>query len=308
MVRRMKRIGAALLTVCAVGALLAACRTPIVQAACDGKLITSTTGTLQDPALIETSGLAVSAQNPGTLWAHNDSGDTARLFAISESGATRAIYALSGATAVDWEDIALGRGPVAGRAYQYAGDIGDNFVNRTEIVVYRVAEPVVTGSGTQALTGVDKLTLKYPDGAKDAEALMIDPRTGEIYVIQKSLSGGAVGIYRAPADLAEGSTTVMTRVGTLTLPAGLANAVTAGDISADGNSIAVRTYGAVHLWSRAADQTVVATLAAAECRGPVPAEGQGESVAFRPDGRAYYTVSEGGSAALHRFDAPATTP
>jgi hypothetical protein len=160
----------------------------------------------------------------------------------------------------------------------------------------------VTGTGTQPLGGVEKLTLKYPDGAKDSEALIVDPRTGEIYLFQKSLSGGAIGIYRAPANLAADSTTVLTRVGTLTLPAGLANAVTAADITPDGSSIAIRTYGGVHLWTRAADKTIVEAVNAAQCLGPVPGEVQGEAVAFRTDGKGYYTVSEGGAAVLHRFD------
>jgi hypothetical protein len=170
-----------------------------------------------------------------------------------------------------------------------------------------VAEPTVSGSGTQTLTGVDTLTLKYPDGPKNAEALLLDPRSGELLVIQKSLTGGPVGIYSAPADLAAGSTTVLTRVGTLTLPAGLENAVTAGDIAPSGNTIALRTYGGVHLWSRG-DQTLLTALAAPDCAGPVPAEVQGEAVGFRPDSQGYYTVSEGASKVLHRFDAPAATP
>jgi hypothetical protein len=302
---RIKRVGATLLAVLTTGALLAACRTPIAQAACDGTLVASAPGTLQDPALIEVSGLAVSAQNPGTLWAHNDSGDSARLFAISDSGAPRVTYALAGATAVDWEDLELGRGPVAGTPYLYAGDIGDNAATRTEIVVYRVPEPVVSGSGTQTLTGVDKLTLRYPDGPKDAEALLVDPRSGEIVIIQKALGGGPVGVYRAPANLAAGSTTVLTRIGTLNLPNGLANAVTAADITPDGDSIVVRTYGSVRLYSRR-NETIMVGLTLPACVGPLPAEKQGEAVAFRPDGRAYITVSEGGAAVLHRYDAPAT--
>jgi hypothetical protein len=300
---RLRRFGATALAVGAVGLGLAACRTPIAQAACDGKLVSTTSGALQDPALVEVSGLAVSAKNADTLWAHNDSGDTARLFAITPAGATRAIYTLTGATAIDWEDMAIGPGPTAGTPYLYAGDIGDNAQSRTDVAVYRVPEPTVAGSGTQALGGVEKLTLRYPDGAHDAEALFVDPRSGELYVIQKSIGGGAVGIYRAAANLAADSTTTLTRVGTLSLPTGFANAVTAADITPDGDTIAVRSYGGVRLYSRTT-LTVPDALAGGPCAGPLPAEGQGETVAFQPDGRAYSTVSEGASAELHRFSMP----
>jgi hypothetical protein len=301
---RIRRVAVALLTVAATGAVLAACKPPIVKGACDGTLIASTPGTFTDSRLIEVSGIAASARNPGILWAHNDSGDTARLFAVAESGATRVVYTVTGASAQDWEDLALGPGPVSGEPYLYAGDIGDNGRSRGAIVVYRVPEPTVTGTGTQALDGAAALTLRYPDGPRDAEAMFVDPRTGELYLIEKSGSGGPVGIYRAPANLAPGSTTVLTRVGTLNLPSGLANAVTAAAISLDGKAIAVRSYGSVRLWSRSDDQDVATALGAAECRGPVPVEAQGEAVTFRPDGLAYYTVSEGGRADLHRFEAP----
>jgi hypothetical protein len=303
-VQRGRRLGAALLTIAAAGAAFAACKPPVVQAACDGTLVTATAGTLTDRNLVEVSGLAASASNAGTIWAHNDSGDSARLFAVAESGATRVTYTITGASAQDWEDLAIGPGPVAGQPYLYIGDIGDNGRSRGSVVVYRVTEPAVTGSGTQALSGAAPLVLRYPDGARDAEALFVDPQSGELYVIAKSGTGGAVGIYRAPANLAAGSTTVMSRAGTLNLPGGSTNAVTGAAIAPDGKSIAVRTYGAVRLWAREDGQSVAAALATAECRGPVPAESQGESITFRPDLRAYYTVSEGGQARLHRFEAP----
>jgi hypothetical protein len=299
-----RRLGAALLTVAAAGAAFAACKPPVVQAACDGTLVTSTAGTLTDGELVEVSGLAASARTPGVIWAHNDSGDSARVFAVAESGATRVTYTITGASAQDWEDMAIGPGPVQGERYLYLGDIGDNGRSRGSVVVYRVAEPAVTGSGTQALGGAAALTLRYPDGSRDAEALFVDPQTGELYIVSKSGTGGAVGIYRAPANLAAGSTTTMSRVGTLNLPSGLSNAVTGAAIALDGKSIAVRTYGGVRLWAREDGQTVAAALATAECRGPTPNESQGESITFRPDLRAYYTVSEGGQARLHRFEAP----
>jgi hypothetical protein len=290
--------------VAATGAVFAACKPAIVQSACDGTLLSSTPGTFTDSRLVEISGIAASARNPGTLWAHNDSGDTARVFAVAESGPTRVVYTVTGASAQDWEDMALGPGPVAGESYLYVGDIGDNGRSRPSVVVYRVTEPSVSGSGTQALAGAATLTLRYPNGARDAEALFVDPRSGELYLIEKNGNGGPVGIYRAPANLAAGSTTVLARVGTLDLPSGLANAVTGAAISHDGKAIVVRTYGGVRLWSRDDGQSVAAALGGAECRGPVPVESQGEAVTFRPDGRAYYTVSEGGRAALHRFEAP----
>jgi hypothetical protein len=275
----------------------------IVQAACDGKLERSTPGALQSDELDETSGLVVSAKNRATLWLNNDSGDSARVFAVAPDGSRRGTYALSGAEAIDWEDLAIGPGPNAGAPYLFVGDIGDNGEKRPNIVVYRVAEPEVAGDGGEhTLTGVDALTLQYPDGAHDAEALMADPRTGALYIVIKRLTGGAAAVYRAPADLAGGSTTTLTKVGEIDLPrVPLAASVTAADISRDGAVIGVRTYGGVRLWARSTRQAVMAALKGAPCQGPVPIEVQGETIGFHPDGRSYFTVSEGSHSPLHEF-------
>jgi hypothetical protein len=276
----------------------------VFQDACAGTLVPTTPGTLASPEMGETSGLVVSAKNPGTLWANNDSGDVARVFAISTTGALRGIYPLTGATALDWEDIAIGPGPTPNTPYLYAGDIGDNLENRPNVVVYRVAEPNVAGDGgTYPLDGVDALTLQYPDGPHDAEALMVDPRSGELYIVVKHLTGGAAAVYRAPAGLAAGTTTVLERVGELRLPIGLLNAVTAADISRDGGTVGVRTYGGVRLWNRG-DRTVIAALGTTPCDGEIPFESQGEALGLAPGGREYFTVSEGVNVPLHQFTAP----
>jgi hypothetical protein len=277
---------------------------PLVHAACTRQLDTETSGTLQSPEIAEASGLAVSAKNRATLWINNDSGDTARLFAVAPDGALQGTYPVEGATAIDWEDLALGPGPKAKRSYLYAADIGDNGAARPNVVVYRVPEPeVVADGGTHPLTGAEPLTLTYPDGAHDAEALMVDPRSGEIYIVIKNLArGGPAGVYRAPGDLAPGSTTALTRVGEVALPRlPFLGAATASDIAADRRAIAIRTYGGVFLWPLGPKQTVVDALAGKPCRGPVPFEGQGEALGIQPDDLGYFTVAEGPGAALHHY-------
>src|SRR5689334_9017693 len=204
---------------------------PIYVASCQNKLVTSTAGPITDPALTEisrihtgvrnpglwrmhddpgepalteTSGIHTGVRNPGIGWVHNGSGETARVFALDGTGALRGTYSLTGATAVDWEDIAVVAGATPGSGTIYAGDIGDNALARSEIQVYRVAEPAVPTSGpavTTALSGVETLHLTYPDGPHDAETLLVDPATGDILVITKLLFGGTVGVYRAAAPL-----------------------------------------------------------------------------------------------------------
>ena len=156
-----------------------------VDAACAGRLVSANAGTVAGTSLKEISGIDVGVINPSRYRVHNDSGDAARIFALTPTGVTRVVYSLSGAKAVDWEDIAVGGGPAARVSYIYVGDIGDNARSRAEIVVYRVREPKVgPRNGTFALRGVAALRLRYPDGAHNAEALVVDPRTGALVIIE----------------------------------------------------------------------------------------------------------------------------
>ncbi len=280
---------------------------PIYSATCKSSLVTSSAGPVTDPALVEISGIHAGVRNPTMWWVHNDSGDTARAFALDATGAVRGTFAFSGASALDWEDIAVVPGPTPGSGTMYVGDIGDNALVRTEIQVYRAAEPDVPATGTPAsttLTGVETLRLTYPDGPHDAEALMVDPIFGDLVIIAKSLSGGTVNVYRAPANLAAGSTTAMTNVGSLGLATGLVNSVTAADVTRDGTAIAVRTYGKVMVFNRNITKSLWTAFSSTACNAPLPAEVQGEAVGFRDDGKALATISEGANQMLHLSTIP----
>lgn len=253
-------------------------------------------GTVEEPALGEVSGIGASRRNPGVLWAHNDSGAGPDVYALAEDGATLGRYRLEGAEAFDWEDMALGA------EHLYIGDIGDNAAQRDEIVVYRVAEPTAdpAASGTEeTLSGVETLTLTYEDGPHDAETLLADPMTGDLYVVSKQWDGEVSGLYRVPADAAPGTPVVMERLGDVTGTAG--QMATAGDIAADGSLVAVRTYNKILLWDRAPDQPLADALAAEPCEAPVPFEIQGEALSFTPEGHGYLTLPEGTSPVISRL-------
>jgi hypothetical protein len=305
----------------AVAAFASAClpppappRPPVLDAACAKTLVASTSPTVSSDAISEASGIAASRRVDGVWWVHNDSGDTARVFAIGSNGQTLGEYALSGASAVDWEDIAVGPGPSAGVSYLYVGDIGDNSASRSSVQVYRVAEPLVDPvtplTSPATLTGVDALDLRYPDGARDAEALIVDPSSGELFVVTKDLVGGVAQVYRAPASLAAGSTTVLSHVATVSL--GGWQGVTGADVTPAGDVVALRTYLGVFLFPRSPGTPLAQGFSQASCAGAAPSFGntsstsepQGEAVGFTLDGRGYVTVSEGSHPPLHRFVAP----
>jgi hypothetical protein len=252
------------------------------------------TGRVRTPAATELSGLVLSRTRPGVLWALNDSGDSARLLALRRDGTSVGEVAVTGAQAYDWEDIASARGTL------YVGDIGDNAAERESVTVYRVAEPRLDGAPT-ATAPAEALVLRYPDGAHDAEALMVTER-GVPIVVTKSF-GGRSGVYAA-RGVAPGKVTTMKRAGGLVLGPG--EAVTAGDISADGRTIVLRTYGRAFVWRRRKGESVVTALRRQPCRAGASllSEGQGEALALNADGRAFFTVPEGAEPPLRRY-APA---
>lgn len=295
--------------------VLAGCRiTPsqpskpaVLDAACKGTLVASTQGTIAASAVTELSGLVASRRTEGVWWGHNDSGDTARIFAFGGNGNDFGSYALSGATAIDWEDIAAGPGPLADTAYLYVADIGDNARARSSVRVYRVPEPLVDPNAPtpapQTVTGVATLTFTYPDGAHDAESIVVDPVSGALLIVTKEFSGTSK-LFKAPANLATGSTTVLTPAGTVALGTGLAGLATGADVTPAGNVLAIRSYSTVKLFERRTGQTLESAISSTPCTVAGAAEAQGEAIGFTRDGRAYVTASEGAQPALHRFQAP----
>ena len=264
-------------------------------ALCGRPLQARVTGPIESPVATELSGLVRSRSQKDVLWAHNDSGDKPRLLAVSPAGRVLAEVAVTGAKALDWEDIAAGRGTLL------IGDIGDNDAERPSIVVYRVDEPRVAGAnGAKMSVRARRIELRYPDGAHDAEALLRDPDTGAIVVVEKRADGRS-GVYVADAPKA-GAATTLRRVGRLFLGGG--QMVTAGDVSADGRTIALRTYHSAFVWRRAADESLTDALLRKSCEVEAEMmmdEVQTETIALTPDGRAFYSVPEGEVPSISRY-------
>lgn len=256
------------------------------------------TGRIGAPAATELSGLVLSRSQPGVLWTHNDSGDRARLLAVTPAGRLLADVAVAGAENVDWEDVAIGPAPGGGDAL-YVADTGDNLARRRRVAVFRVREPRPASGAASAPAA--RLALRYADGPHDAEALLVDPASGALVVVTKGFAGTA-GVYvaRRPAP---GATTLLRGSGRLAIGGG--DAVTAGDVSADGRTVVVRTYARALVWTRRPGEPLAAVLRRRPCVAPAEllAEGQGEALALGGDGRAFHTVPEGSRPAIRRYAA-----
>lgn len=238
--------------------------------------------TLKDDGLDEISGLACSRILQGLIYVHNDSGGEAAVYILDSLGNNVGKIELLGAENRDWEDIAIGPG-TDGKSYIYVGEIGDNNAVHDEIVIYRIPEPS-TRNPTSQITP-EKTILKYPGGARDAESLMVDPISGDIFILSKRDSLNT--LYRLAAGKFGSSEEKLEELIKLPL-----TSATAADISADGSQILVKNYLAIYYWKRNPGESIVQALSRQPIELPYSPEPQGEAIGFLPSGKAFYTLSE----------------
>lgn len=218
------------------------------------------------PGLGEISGMARAAM-PGVYWVHNDSGDSARLFAIRADGsvvmpdyvrivnpeATEADWpglTIHGASNIDWEDIAVADGII------YIGDVGNNVNARRDLGVYVVNEPTIRA--TFSARALRHQFIKYPDqGAYpgkdwhfDCEAIFWDQ--GHLYFLTKHRQSGepmefetGVKLYRL-----DGSSIGEEAELTLVDSRNDVRLATGADLSPNGRYLAVATYQALWVFER----------------------------------------------------------
>lgn len=256
----------------------------------------------------ETSGIAASSINPDVYYVHNDSGDTSRFFSINPEGKLKATIYFKGDKKAklgvnDCEDIAVGPGPQKGKSYIYLGDIGDNRLDRKYITVYRFLENTLWAQDTTTHATPVTVNFKYPDGPKDAETLMIDPVEKLLYIVTKR--SDTVAVYTSPLSYKANDTLTLTRRTKLFF-AGFKpfKWITAGDISKDGQQILLKSYEKVYYWQRQPNEHVWDAMARKPRELPYTVEKQGEAIGFTPDGKGYYTTSEGVFSPIYYYDSP----
>ncbi|HEY2516530.1 MAG TPA: hypothetical protein VGI39_36925 [Polyangiaceae bacterium] len=245
-------------------------------------------GSLTSEEMDETSGLVASTTREGVYFAHNDSGDRARFFAVDERGARLATYVYSSDRVRDCEDLGIGPcGDGTRGSCLFIGDIGDNLRLRDEISVYRVHEP---DTFTDATVSSDRLRFVYPDGAHNAEALLVHPTTGVLTIVVKEDKRPS-GIYEAPLPFTPGARATLRRVGSIASPAG-SKRFTGASVRA-GEGILLRTYTHAYFVRLDPATSVAEALAAPLCSLPVRREETGEAIAWRRDGGGFLTIGEG---------------
>jgi hypothetical protein len=222
------------------------------------------------------------------LWAHNDSGDKPRVYLFDRNGVHQGIFEFKDAYFRDVEDMAIGPGPQPNQHYLYLGDIGDNLAVHDFNYIYRVTEPDINNLSSNAFKTIhdyDKITYVYPDGQRDAEALVVDPISKDIFIISKREP--QVHVYRLPYPQSTTDTIQAELMGKLNM-----SMVVAADIAANGQDVLVKTYRQVFYWELSKQEGFMNILDHQPKNLPYAREPQGEAIAWDVNAKGYFTASE----------------
>lgn len=234
--------------------------------------------------LQELSGLAASPGG-GLIWALNDSGGTDVLAALDSEGASLGEVGVRGADNADWEDLAAGPCAEEGCSCLIIGDLGDQEGARKAATLYRVYEP--EADLPRSTEEAEVITLSWPDGSYDAEALAVHPQTGEVVLVPKV--DGPVGVYVGSLEGGE-----LSRAAELDLAALGADdpRVTGAAASPGGLRLAIRTESQIFVWNTGGGALIDALAGEPEVIDAP--DDEGEAVSFSADGQSLYVAGEGG--------------
>ena len=272
--------------------LLAACCLPVL-AGCQKKSssqqgVKNPISVAVSPQIEEASGIADSRTHPGALWVIEDSGNPPQLILLGHDGKVQQKLLLSNATNRDWEDVVLSEG------YVYIGDIGDNDQKYSSYKIYKVPEP---SANATEITSFETIPFAYPDGSHDAEGFLVEPQTGDIYLITKR--DAAAQVYKIKAPYSTTTTNVAEKVGSLQF-----TSVVSAALAPDGTKVMVKTYDALYQYPRLNNETIAAALVHTPLKMAYEMEPQGEAVCYKLDGTGYFTLSEqllGSEVQLHYY-------
>lgn len=293
--------GAARVSALLVALVLAACAADAPEAAGTARV----SGLMLDGELREISGLTVSRRHPDTLWMHDDGGNPARLFAVGRDGERRATFRVEGVPKTDWEDISAFR--LDGRDYLLLADTGDNGGLRRTLQLHVIEEP--SRLVNARLRPAWSIVFRWPDGARDVEAVTVDPVGRRVLLISKKRQPPE--LFTLPLEATGERVVVARRIARLRMPDGLARSggdrapleaqITAADVSPDGTALAAITYRHLLIWSRRSGEDWSAAVGRPPVQRPLPWLPQAEALGWDRDGRHVFVSGEFIPAPLYRI-------
>nr|MBA2378096.1 hypothetical protein [Blastocatellia bacterium] len=244
------------------------------------------------------------SQCTNTIWTHNDSGGGPFIYSMGPNGKHLGAFRVESAKNIDWEDIAFHRS-VTEDCFIYIGDIGNNdLVDRTGRI-YRVAEPEIDSYSAassklkpQRTAPAEVLEFRYPDRPNDAEAMLVHPTSGDIYIVTKHVSGPSK-VYKLKPEFNGGSVQTATEIAEIKLPSVPYGAVTGGDIAPDGRRLILVDYSAAYEFTLpTASLNFDEIWETQPVRFDVGKRPQGEGIAYLGNGEALIASSEGKHSAI----------
>ncbi|MSQ03171.1 MAG: hypothetical protein EXR71_14990 [Myxococcales bacterium] len=237
------------------------------------------------PELDEVSGLVASRTHPGVLWALEDSGNAAEIYALDIDGTLLATISLP-VPNIDWEELAIA--PCGEVDCLTIADVGDNNLVRDDAVLYRLTEPAVA-DGTAS---VETIRLRYAAGPQNVEAVVVDAAGAATLFSKRSDGSSEVlresgGYYRSVATLSVGTPGEAEWYGR----------VTGASLWPDDKTLLLRSYG--HAWRYDLDEHGLAGIAGSD-RSELDVVGQEqvEAVAWDAAIGGWWQTTEGVDAAL----------
>ena len=194
------------------------------------------TGTLPI-AVNETSGLAPGSKS-GNLWTHNDSGNPAELYEVDAVGNLMMQLKLPKLINTDWEDLAQDN-----KGNLFIADIGNNSNQRKDLTIYKVNPKTPDNFETIRLSYADQIAFPPLPNERnfDCEATVWYKNKLYLFSKNRSKTNRYVKLYSIPDSegtyVAISSDSVYSKA-----------MVTAADISPDGKTLALLTYGKVLLF------------------------------------------------------------
>ncbi len=223
-------------------------------------------GVVLDPSIDEASGLAASCKNKDVLWVINDGGNPPALYAVSPDGETVSEFTIEDAQNIDWEDMASFRQD--NHDFLMVADVGDNDASREFCSLYVVEEPDIREFSSKKGNSLNlswQMKFRYEDGPRDCEAVAVDSQKHKVLLLSKRTKPPV--LCELPLEEGPSDSIFIARpvAGLVNIPPPIRDDLigrygrhisrpTAMDLSRDGKTLVILTYGDAYYYRRGPDQ------------------------------------------------------
>ncbi len=194
--------------------------------------------------LEEVSGMEIGQNH---VWVIEDSGNKDKVYQIDRKAQILKELKVENAKNEDWEDLALDK-----NGNLYIGDFGNNLNKRENLVIYKVSASELNKKKPKA----EKIKYKYPeqkDFPPKKDSLLYDTEgffhwNDSLYIFTKNRTrpyNGQTLVYRIPGEKGKHDAELLAKIKLCEDQDRCS--VTGADISPDGSTIALLSYGFVFL-------------------------------------------------------------